>query len=276
MSRAMDRWRSRLWWLVPVLALGVLLGIELGWGRQVHRLPEPGPALESRPVTPALLPEYKIEGGLAGRAETVNRTLFNPTRRPAPTAVADTGRPQMQRGQFVLTGTSLAGERSIAFLKEVAGGKARTVRQGEQINGMQVAEVKSDRVRLTLGGDAEELVLRVAAGPKTTVNPIPPVAAPPGGANPAANPFGGAPPAPQLGAPAGAQSDPAQLLEQRRRAARAATATEAAPPPAPVPGRSTLLPGSTQPAAGQGAAASPDPAWNEVYERMRQRGQPFK
>jgi hypothetical protein len=264
MSGAMDRWRSRLWWLVPVLALGALLGVELGWGSRVHRLPEPGPALEARPVTPALLPEYKIEGGLAGRAETVGRTLFNPTRRPAPTAVADSGRPQLQRGQFVLTGTSLAGDRGIAFLKEVAGGKARTVRQGEQVNGMLVAEVKSDRVRLTLGGDSEELVLKVASGPRTTAAPTPPVAANPPGATP--------PAAPQLGTPSATQPD--QLLEQRRRAARAAT--ETAPPAPPVPGRNTLLPGSSQPAAGQGAAASSDPAWNEVYERMRQRGQPSK
>ena len=267
MSPAMYRWRSRLWWLVPALALGVLLGIELGWGRQVHRLPEPAPVLEARPVTPTLLPEYKIEGGVAGRAETVNRTLFNPTRRPAPTAVVDAGKSQMQRGQFVLTGTSLAGERSIAFLKEIAGGKSRTVRQGEQINGMLVAEVRSDRVRLTLGGDSEELVLKIAAGPKTTVNPTPP----------APNPVGGAAPFPQTAAP-GTQPEPAQVLEQRRRAARAATAAEAAPPvaPTPAPGRGAMLPGSAQPAAGQGAESSSDPAWNEVYERMRQRTQPAK
>jgi len=166
-----------------------------------------------------------------------------------------------------LTGTSLAGDRGIAFLKEVAGGKSRTVRQGEQVNGMLVAEVKSDRVRLTLGGDSEELVLKVAAGPRTTAAPTPPVVA---------NPLGGIPPAPQLGTPPATQPD--QLLEQRRRAARAAT--EAAPPASPtappVPGRSTLVPGSPQPAAGQGAAASSDPAWNEVYERMRQRTQPAK
>jgi len=268
----MSRWRSRLWWLGPTLAIGVLLGIELGWGRQVHRLPEAPPALEARQVTPALLPEYKLEGGLAGRVETVNRTLFNPTRRPAPTAVVDAGKAQMQRGQFVLTGTSLAGERSIAFLKEVAGGKSRTVRQGEQINGMLVAEVKSDRVRLTLGGDTEELVLRIAAGPKTTVNPTPPAV------NPAANPFGGAPPFPQPAGPSAVQPDAAQLLEQRRRAARAATAAAAAPPvaPTPAPGRGAMLPASAQPAAGQGAESSSDPAWNEVFERMRQRTQPVK
>ncbi len=259
MSPAMYRWRSRLWWLVPVLALGVLLGIELGWGRQVHRLPEPAPVLEARPVTPALLPEYKIEGGVAGHAETVNRTLFNPTRRSAPIVVADAGRSQLQRGQFVLTGTSLAGERSIAFLKEVAGGKSRTVRQGEQINGLLVAEVKSDRVRLTLGGDSEELVLKIAVGPKPAVAPIPQ--------------FGPAPPGPQLGVPAAVQPDAAQVMEQRRRAARGAAAAEVAPvaTPAPAP---NALPSATPPAAAQGTAASPDPAWNEVYERMRQRTRP--
>ena len=265
MSQAMYRWRSRLWWLAPVLALGVLLGIELGWGRQVHRLPEPAPVLEARPVTPALLPEYKIEGGVTGHAETVARTLFNPTRRPAPTVVADAGRSQMQRGQFVLTGTSLAGERNIAFLKEVAGGKSRTVRQGEQINGLLVAEVKPDRVRLTLGGDSEELVLKIAGGAKTTVSPVPP-----------APPFGPTPPGPQVGVPSAVQPDPAQVVEQRRRAAREATAAEAAGTPAPA---RNALPSATPPsaapaAAGQGTAASPDPAWNEVFERMRQRTRP--
>jgi hypothetical protein len=268
MSGAMNRWRARLWWLAPALALGLLLGIELGWGRQVHRLPEPGAVFEARPVTLALLPEYKVEGGLPGRAETVSRTLFNPTRRPAPTAIAaDSARPKLQAGQFVLTGTSLAGERSIAFLKEVAGGKSRTVRQGEQINGMLVAEVKPDRVRLTLGGDSEELLLKVATGPRTTVNP-----APPGAAAPGASPFGAAPGTQPA---ATDHSDAAKLIEQRRRAAQAATAAEVAPPVALVPGRSTL-PGSAPAAAGQGTPASADPAWNEMYERMRQRGQPPK
>ena len=269
MSRAMNRWRARLWWLLPLLALGVLLGFELGWGRQVHRLPAPAAVVEARPVTPALLPEYRIEGGLAGRAETVSRTLFNPTRRPAPVAVvADTARPQLQRGQFVLTGTSLAGERSIAFLKEVAGGKSRTVRQGEQINGMLVAEVKPDRVRLTLGGDSEELVLKVAGGPRTTAGPAPTAVAPGG------NPFGGAFPG-MPGVPTAAPADESRLMEQRRRAAQAATTAEVPPPAPATSGRSTQLPGAS-PAAGQGTPASADPAWNEVFERMRQRAPPTK
>jgi hypothetical protein len=102
-------------------------------------------------------------------------------------------------------------------------------------------------------------VLKIAAGPRTTINPTPPPA--PGVA------------LPQPGAQPTGQSEAAQLMEQRRRAAQAATAAEVAPPVTPVPGR-TLLPGS--PAAGQGASSSADPAWNEVYERMRQRTQPAK
>ena len=167
MNNSALRWRSGLWWLLPSLALAVLLGFEIDWGRRMHRLPDPPPAIEARPLSPALLPEYKIDGGLAARAETVNRTLFNPTRRPAPALAADGGKKQLQRGQFLLTGTTVAGDRSIAFLKEVAGGKSRTVRQGEQINGMLVAEVKPDRVRLTLGDESEELVLKVAVGPSS-------------------------------------------------------------------------------------------------------------
>jgi hypothetical protein len=68
----------------------------------------------------------------------------------------------------VLTGTMIIDGKATAFLRENAGGKSRRVAQGEQINGMLVAEVKPDRVKLTLGDEAEDLVLKVAIGPKTT------------------------------------------------------------------------------------------------------------
>ena len=166
--------RALLWWVAPVLAFFALLGIETNWGGQVHRLPAAPQAIEPKPVTPALLPEYQVEGGVASLNETVDRTLFNPTRRPAPpaTASAEANR-KLQAGQFILTGTTLAGDRSIAFLKEVAGGKARTVRKGDKINGMLVADVLPDRVRFSQGGDSEELVLKVAAGPKPAVAATP-------------------------------------------------------------------------------------------------------
>jgi hypothetical protein len=272
MNAEAPRWRGALWWVIPVLALLLLLGLETDWGRHLHRLPGAPLTVEPKPVSTALLPEYQIQGGLPGHAETVNRTLFNPTRRPAPMVAGDGGPHQMQRGQFVLTGTAVAGDRHIAFLKEVSGGKSRSVRQGEQINGLLVADVRADRVKLALGDESEELILKVSPGPKTTIQP--PTTPPAGGAPPGAP---AAAPAPVPAAvPAAAPAPQVTEQQQRRRAAAAAAAAAAAgnPPAAAATGTN---PASNQasPAGASGASAgqpaSADPAWNEVYERMRQR-----
>jgi hypothetical protein len=259
--------RALLWWVAPALAFVALVGIETDWGLQLRTLPAAPQAIEPKPVVPALLPEYQVEGGVASLNETVDRTLFNPTRRPAPPATASAeGEKKVQSGQFVLTGTTLAGDRSIAFLKEVAGGKARTVRKGDKINGMLVADVLPDRVRFTRGDESEELMLKVSPGPKTTVAAAPPAA-------PAAPPPG------RSGAAA-------------RRAAAAAAARGAAvgegqqTAPAPQTGRGTraaaraAADASATGGAAQGAAAAnapppagttPTDAWGQVYQRM-QRG----
>ena len=210
MNPNMSRLRAWLWWVVPFAALALLLGIETDWGRSFQRLPGPAPAIEPKPVAVALLPEYRVDGGLGAHAETVSRTLFNPTRRPAPAQTADNARSSMPKGKFVLTGTAVAGDRHIAFLKEVAGGKSRVVRQGDQINGVLVATVAVDRVRFTQGDDAEELVLKVAAGPKTTLPPPPPPAAAPPAPGGAPLP-GAVPPAtPAARQPAAGAANPLQ------------------------------------------------------------------
>ena len=164
---------------MPTLLFGLLVGWEIDWGRQVVRVPFVPPPLDPKPVTPLLLPEYAIEGGLVANGETVSRTLFNATRRPAPALAGEGGPYSLKPGQFLLLGTALGGEHNMAFLKEVAGGKSRTVREGDKINGMLVAAVTAERVKLTLGDESEELVLKVAKGPKTTLAPppAPPVAA---------------------------------------------------------------------------------------------------
>ena len=79
----------------------------------------------------------------------------------------------MQRGQFTLAGTLLIDGNNTAYLKEAVGGKQRRVKQGEQINGMTVAEIKPDRVRLTLGDEAEEITLKVATNPRPTPTAAP-------------------------------------------------------------------------------------------------------
>jgi hypothetical protein len=202
-------------------------------------------------VKVALLPEYKIVGGVEARKDTVDRVLFNPTRRPAPPATATAAaQSTMKRGQYTLTGTTMVGSVATAFLKEVNGGKSRSVRKGDTLDGVLVAEVAPDRVRLKQGDDFEDLPLKVAIGPKTTVQPViapPPPPAPAPGTQPAA----AARPAPAAGGsgtairpavppaptppPADATSRSStanrginELLAERRRAARAAAEAAAA------------------------------------------------
>ena len=238
------------------------------------RLPEP--AIEPKPLTVELLPEFTIAGGVEARRETVDRTLFNPTRRPAPASVVEAQKPRMQRGQFALTGTLVIDGKSTAFLREVNGGKSRRVQQGETINGLTVAEVKPDRDpahagRRERGAGAEgrDQSAPDAPGPRA------PAAGGPGaaGAGQAARPASTA--APSVPAP----QDVGATLAERRRAARAAaaaqagdaTAPAAVPAPAPVPAAASV-PTSTIPPTKPGAAAATpaDPAWGEVYQRMQQ------
>jgi hypothetical protein len=165
----LSRW---LVWLAPFALLALAIGWQTDWGRELRRPPPPETPVTPAPVATTVLPEFRIEGGVASMAATVERPLFNATRRPAPPAVADAAKSSIQRGQFTLTGTLVTDKTAIAFLRETGGaGKARSVRKGESINGMTVAEVTSDRVRFTMGDDAEELELKVAKGPKTTVQP---------------------------------------------------------------------------------------------------------
>jgi len=211
----MNGGRLRAWavWLVPAAALALLIGWETDWGRQIVRVPAVPPPAAPKPVAAEVLPDYTIEGGLPAHAETVQRTLFNATRRPAPELAADSGPRQIAHGKYQLMGTTVTGERNVAFLKDLGGGKTRVVRQGDEIDGMKVSLVTADRVTFTAGDDSEELFLKVAPGPKTTVAAAPP---PPGAPAAAA----GAPPAAAAAAAARAAAN----------AARAAQATGARPP----------------------------------------------
>jgi len=250
--------RRLVWWLIPFAIVAAALGFETDWGRSLRQIEPVRTRAPAQPVTVALMPEYRIDGGLEARKETVDRVLFNPTRRPAPAATQTAAGPStMKRGQFTLTGTSVVGNTATAFLREVAGGKARSVRKGETLNGITVAEVTTDRVRLKQGDEFEDLQLKIAAGPRTTVQPAPVVAAAP--ATPAAPgapvqqgtaasvvgggaPGGvgsrvptrpGAPPAPTAqgsdqAAPQRTTPSVSEILAERRRAARAAAEAAAA------------------------------------------------
>lgn len=266
--------RAALWWIVPLLVAIALLAWETDFGRAV-RLPPPAEApVEPRPVVTSLLPEYTIAGGTPGLSDTVQRTLFNPTRRPAPVLLADPSKTRLQRGQFALTGTMVVGGQNTAFLRENAGGKSRRVLQGDTVNGILVAEVKPDRVRLALGDESEELVLRVVTNPRPTAQPVPqaPVAAAPGTPGTPGGPVAQAPAGTPEARPAGTADG---SLAERRRAARAAQAAiqsqtstpdgNPIPPPAAAPNQATRAPAAA-PAPGN----APDPRWQEVYKAYQQ------
>src|SRR5689334_4466206 len=168
------RWLA---WLVPFAVVAMLLGWETDWGQELKRVPHLDGAVRAQPVQVALMPEFKVDAGPEARRETVERTLFNPTRRPAPPAPpANAQQASMARGTFTLAGTTVTDGSATAFLREVNGGKVRRVHKGETVNGMLVEDVKADRVRLAQGGESEEITLKVAAGPKTTIQPAQPVA----------------------------------------------------------------------------------------------------
>jgi hypothetical protein len=275
-------------WIAAFAAVLGLIGWQTDWGRQLRRAPVVPDAALPAPVAVALLPEYRIDGGLQARQQTVERPVFVPTRRPAPPPLPvaqETAKPRMQKGQFVLTGTAVVDQKSIAFLREAAGGKARSVRVGETVNGLTVADVKPDRVRLTLGDESEDLVLAVAKGPRTTVQPVAQASGAVVGATalPAATsdvPSSGA------GQPALGQVDTqSNTLLERRRAARAAQAASNAADAIEAQAEAMLRSGQIPSPPASGAAASspptsgaatpntpqvPDPAWAEVYRRMQQ------
>ena len=260
LSARLRRW---LVWLLPFIALSVVIAWEADWGRKWRHEPVTDTVVVPQPVVVAVLPEYKPTATLASQRDIVDRALFNPTRRPAP-VLASEGKKRLQPGQFVLTGTLIIDGKATAFLRESAGGKSRRVAQGDQVNGMVVADVKPDRIKLTLGDESEDLVLKVAAGPKTTTQPVTTPAAAPtvGGVG------GGA-------APAGPTT--ADVLAERRRAQQAAEAAAAR-----AAGRQPVLnappAGANMPPSGaQSATAVPvDPRWAETDARVRNRPQPMR
>lgn len=256
--------RRALYWIVPIGIAALIVIAELDVGGVARRAPPPEAPQPPAPVSVGLLPEYTIAGGPAALSATTERTLFNPTRRPAPPAVASGGSSapsQMKRNQFVLTGTAIDGNTAVAYLRENApGGKSRVVKKGDKVNGMTVAEVTPAGVRFTQGGESEELALKVAAGPRTTVQPVtaPPAAVPGGGAAPGARsaPGGGNP----------------QSLAERRRAAREAERTQAQRGGGRRNGaQEGAVPEGSAAGSTPNAGAAQNSQWQQMYQRSRNR-----
>lgn len=221
-----------------------------------------GPAASSvRKAAPAeskLLPPIAAIAPDQVYAETVNRPLWIPTRRPAPAAAVVPA--SFARGQFILQGVIVAGGTHIAMLREKASGRMHRVEKGRDVNGVTVAEIDPDKVTLAQGDEREVVELRVprpgapgtpgappasppsaaVAGPfASTAAPTPPGAVPPTAAAtpapsapPAGSPFG-LPPRPPH-ASVGPLAPPTQQVSP--------TAPVTNPSAAPVPQQATTAP----------------------------------
>ena len=271
MSPIASRLASVTLWVVPVAILAAVIGLETDWGRALRpALPADAP-VSPAPVTAVILPGTSLVGGLDTLSATVERPLFNATRKPAPPAIVEAPKATIQRGQFTLTGTMVADGVAIAYLRDASGGgKTRSVRKGESINGMVVADVGADRVRLKLGEETEDLDLKVAKGPKVTAPAVAATpAAAPAGTQPAIAAQTGAVPVgagtgrggrvrgsvAQAGAPG---TDGAENLRAARRAARNAEAQQ-----------NTAAGADGQ--AQRAQPVTPQQSWDATYDRMRQR-----
>jgi hypothetical protein len=151
--------------LLVLAGLAAAFGYLTRWGDAFgERLPPPrvapGAAKEA-----ALLPAYKLAFEEASTHKLmVERPLFTPTRAPAPPAAAPVAAaPTMQRGKYVLTGAIIAADVRAAYLREVAGNKSHSVKQGDTLpDGYRVELVEARRVVLRFNNDSEDVELQTS------------------------------------------------------------------------------------------------------------------
>jgi hypothetical protein len=214
---------------VVAALLAGLIGLELAFGTPSP--PQAGTSSKGAPTEAKLVPAV-VATAPDAYPEMVARPLFVATRRPAPEAPA--AQPSaMVKGQFILQGVTIVGEKRIALLREKSSGRTHRVERGKDINGITLASVDPDRIVLAQGADREEVALTVQKGPA---------------------------PAP---APAGFQGAPSAPVQMPAPSAPAAGNQSAPPPPQAITGAGPFLPPGYNPAPAapaQPTAAAPGTA----------------
>jgi hypothetical protein len=177
---------------IVALVLAAVLAVEFASGAALRERMATATAPGAAVVQTKLLPTIPAVNPDQEYAETGNRPLFIPTRRPAPAQVTPTTASAMNKGQFVLTGVTIAGPMKIALLREKSSGRVVRVEQGKDVNGITVAQIDPEQVTLTQGGDQEVVQLLVTKGTPAPAAPPPAAVAggpfAPGPATPASMP----------------------------------------------------------------------------------------
>ena len=193
--------------------LFAVLAAEYGAGAKLGERVATRGAPAAAPVQAKLLPSLAAVNPDQEYAEMGARPLFTPTRRPAPPATAPAAASAMAKGQFTLTGVTIVGPLKIALLREKSSGRVIRVEEGNDVNGIKVAQVDAEQVKLTQGGDSEVVQMLVSKGAVQPAAPpstaaaasagpfAPPPGPPPAPAPPGANPLARAAPPPTAAQP---------------------------------------------------------------------------
>jgi hypothetical protein len=204
-----------------ILAVIGVIGWETGWARYwspgVPKLD--GAARKADEI--ALLPPFTLPPVDPTYKETVERPLFNQTRRPNPPALATApAAPAMEKGKYRLTGTAVNNELSAAFLVDNRTGKTYRVSRGGVVDPFGTQPITLDAVQptsvtLKFGGDTETLALSTSKSPTAVAQALPQGQPPQPGVQPAGMPQAPSAPGQPLGggalpvpvpAPAGGQT----------------------------------------------------------------------
>lgn len=198
--------------IAAIIACTLWIGYMAGWG---ERAPLAGLQPAAQEVTLdeiRLAPDYPPPGPGPDLAETTARPLFNASRRPLPgeTQAGSARSSALPKGQYTLTGVSIAPGKRVALLLEVATNKTVRVEQSKEAGGILVESVTPTKVILKLGAEREEILLKIAPAPKlaAVTPPKPDQSSAPGQAASAGAPSPIMPPLPLAPAPPAAVAAP--------------------------------------------------------------------
>jgi hypothetical protein len=158
------------------------LGWMTDWGQDFTQTDVAEKSVVAKVEGATVLPDFKLGGDTNAYPVIAEKPLLNPTRKPAPTqpiaqVAPEPPKPQIRRGLYQLVGVADLGNVRVAQVKELAGGRVRSVRQGDQLQEMNVRKIDRDSVTLEFQGETD--VIEVARFTASGRVPQPPTAPPP-------------------------------------------------------------------------------------------------
>ncbi len=171
-TRARRSRRPTVLLLLLCLGLGYAVYAELGSGpADPADLTVTKVAPEPAAVPPAE-PAFTLPP-LGDFSETVARPLFLPSRRPLAPA-EDAPAEAVTRDLFTLMGVIISADERMALVKRRKTGEVLRLIEGQRVDGWLVEAIMPDRLALSHGEEAEEVVLKDAARRKGRTAKPPP------------------------------------------------------------------------------------------------------